>query len=69
MRLTCTIQKYDSTPPVWLKLVEFYNSKDGQELYSQRKISIEPLFEIIKDTFGIRILPVRGYLRKQDHLC
>ncbi|MDE1770885.1 MAG: hypothetical protein KGI28_10110, partial [Thaumarchaeota archaeon] len=25
------------------------------------KISIEPLFEIVKDTFHIRISPVRGF--------
>ena len=44
-----------------MKLVEFYNSKKGQKLYSQRKISIEPLFEILKGTFNIRVLPVKGF--------
>ena len=42
MRLACPIIKYHSTPPERLKLVEFYNSKEGQGLYSQRKISVEP---------------------------
>lgn len=60
MRLICPIKKYHSTLPDRLKLVEFYNSETGQELYSQRKISIEPLFEILKDTFGIRKVPVKG---------
>ncbi len=60
LRLICPVKKYYSTPPVRLKLVEFYNSDEGQEIYQNRKISIEPLFEIIKDTFGIRILPVKG---------
>ena len=61
MRLICPIKKYHSTPPERLKLVEFYNSKKGQKLYSQRKISIEPLFEYLKGTFNIRVLPVKGF--------
>lgn len=56
MRLICPIKKYHSTPPDRIKLVEFYDSNEGQELYSQRKISIEPLFEYLKDTFNIRVL-------------
>ena len=44
-----------------MKLIEFYNSKNGQELYSQRKISIEPLFEYLKDMFNIRVLQVKGF--------
>jgi len=61
MRLICPIKKYHSPPPDRMKLIEFYNSVQGQELYSQRKISIEPLFEILKGTFNIRILPVKGF--------
>ena len=61
MKLICPIKKYHRTPTDRLKLIEFYNSKRGQELYSQRKISIEPLFEILKDTFNIRVLPVKGF--------
>ena len=66
LRLICPIKKYPSTPPERLKLVEFYNSKEGQELYSQRKISIEPLFEILKDTFNIRKLSVKGFANVQS---
>ena len=61
MRLIYPIKKYHSTPPNRIKLIEFYNSAVGQKLYSQRKISIEPLFEIIKDTFNIRTVPVKGF--------
>ena len=60
LRLITPIKQYPRTPPERIKLVDFYNSNEGQELYSQRKISIEPLFEIIKDTFGIRTVPVKG---------
>jgi len=61
LRLICPIKKYDSTPPDRLKLVEFYESVEGQEIYSDRKISIEPLFEILKSTFGIRVMPAKGF--------
>ena len=40
--------------------MEFYDSAIGQELYADRRTSIEPLFEIFKDAFGIRTVPVRG---------
>ena len=60
LRLICPVKVYPSTPPDRIKLAEFYDSKEGQELYSQRKVSIEPLFEIVKDIFNIRTLPVRG---------
>jgi len=62
-RLVCPVKKYDSTPPERIELVKFYNSKEGQTIYGTRKISVEPLFEILKDTFGIGILPVRGFDR------
>jgi len=60
-RLVCPIKRYKNTPQERLELVEFYNSKEGQMVYSTRKISVEPLFEILKDTFGIGTLPVRGF--------
>ena len=43
------------------RLREFYDSEVGQELYRDRKISIEPLFKIIKDVFGIRTVPVKSF--------
>jgi len=61
LRLICPIKKYEHTPPERLKLIEFYKSEEGQEIYKNRKISIEPLFEIIKDMFGIRVSPVKGF--------
>lgn len=61
LRLITPIKQYPHTPPERIKLVEFYNSMIGQKLYRDRKISIEPLFEILKDTFNIRVLPVKGF--------
>jgi len=34
VRLICPIKKYHSTPLERLKLVEFYNSDEGQELHA-----------------------------------
>ena len=59
LRLITPIKQYPRTPPERIKLVEFYNSVMGQELYSDRKISIEPLFQTFKDTFHIRTVPVK----------
>ncbi len=60
LRLVTPIRQYPRTPPERIKLVEFYNSAIGQELYADRKTSIEPLFETFKDALGIRAVPVRG---------
>jgi len=60
LRLICPVKKYSSTPPDRIRLAEFYDSSIGQELYSDRKVSIEPLFEVLKSTFDIRTVPVKG---------
>ncbi len=60
LRLITPIKQYPHTPPEGIKLVEFYNSVISQELYADRKVSIEPLFEYLKDIFDIRVLPVKG---------
>ena len=60
LRLITPIKQYPRTPPERIKLVEFYNSVMGQELYADRKISIEPLFQTFKDMFNIRTVPVKG---------
>lgn len=59
LRLICPVKIYPSTHPERINLADFYNSIHGQELYSQRKISIEPLFQTFKDTFHIRTVPVK----------
>ena len=61
LRLIAPIRQYPHTPPERINLAEFYNSVIGQELYRDRKISIEPLFEILKSTFRIGVLPVKGF--------
>jgi hypothetical protein len=59
--LVCPVERYESTPKKRLELVCFYQSTLGQTIYSQRRISIEPLIEHIKSVFRIDQLPVRGF--------
>jgi hypothetical protein len=51
--LICPVKRYESTPKKRLELVCFYQSVLGQTIYSQRRISIEPLIEHIKSVFRI----------------
>ena len=59
--LVCPVKRYKSTSKERLELVCFYQSILGQAIYSQRRISIEPLIEHIKSVFRIDPLPVRGF--------
>ena len=62
-RLVCPVQRYKNTSEDRLKLVEFYESNIGQNIYSLRNTSIEPLIGRIKSVFRIDPLPVRGYTK------
>jgi hypothetical protein len=59
--LVCPIERYENTTKKRLELVCFYESVLGQEIYSHRRISIEPLIEHIKSVFRIDPLPTRGF--------
>ena len=59
--LVCPVERYKSTSKKRLELVCFYESALGQAIYSQRRISIEPLIEHIKSVFRIDPLPARGF--------
>ncbi len=61
LRVITPIRQYPHTLPERINLAGFYNSVIGQELYRDRKISIEPPFEILKSTFRIGVLPVKGF--------
>jgi hypothetical protein len=60
-QLVCPIRRYRHTKGDRLELIQFYRSELGQEIYSCRSVSVEPLIEHMKDVFGIDPLPVRGY--------
>jgi hypothetical protein len=59
--LVCPIARYENTHADRVELVFFYESELGRLVYSWRSKSIEPLFEQIKDVFGIDPLPTRGF--------
>ena len=59
--LVCPVERYESTSKKRLELVCFYQSALVQAIYSQRRISIEPLIERIKSVFRIDPLSVRGF--------
>ena len=59
--LICPVKRYKSTSKERLEIVCFYESVFGQSIYSQRKISVEPLIEHIKSVFRIDQLPARGF--------
>ncbi|HEY6537401.1 MAG TPA: hypothetical protein VIY08_16650 [Candidatus Nitrosocosmicus sp.] len=59
--LVCPVERYKSTFKKRLELVCFYQSVLGQAIYSQRRISVEPLIEHIKSVFRIDPLPGRGF--------
>ena len=59
--LVCPVQRYEHTPADRLELIQFYESKLGQAIYSWRSKSIEPLIEHIKSVFRIDPLQIIGY--------
>ena len=59
--LVCPVERYKSTPKKRLEIVCFYESEIGQDIYSHRRISIEPLIEHIKSVFRIDQLPAHGF--------
>jgi hypothetical protein len=60
--LVCPVSEiYSHTSSDRLQLIEFYESKLGQVIYSWRSISVEPLIQHIKEVFRIDPLTVRGY--------
>lgn len=68
IRLICPIRRYRRTKGERLKLIEFYKSEKGQRIYKNRSISVEPLFQCIKDAFGISVAPVRGFENVQSYV-
>jgi hypothetical protein len=59
--VVCPLERYKITSKERLELVCFYESKLGKNVYSQRRISIEPLIEYIKSVFRIDPLSVHGF--------
>jgi hypothetical protein len=62
-QLVCPAKRYKNTRVDRIKLIEFYESNDGQAIYSLRSTSIEPLIGHLKSVFRIDPLPIRGYVK------
>jgi hypothetical protein len=67
-RLVCPVRRYRHTKGSRLGLISFYRSRKGQKVYGARGVSIEPLFQCIKDTFGISSVPVIGFDNVSSYL-
>jgi len=67
-RLVCPIRRYRHTKGPRLDLISFYKSRKGQQVYGTRSVSIEPLFQCIKETFGISSVPVIGFENVSSYL-
>lgn len=65
------LQRYEHTGHDRLALLQLYQSEFGQQIYSLRSVSVEPLIEQLKDIFAIDPLPVRRYdmVRSMVLLC
>ena len=66
--LVCPIRRFRHTKKKRLDLIRFYKSRKGQRIYRTRRVSIEPLFDCIKETFGISVVLVRGFDNVSSHL-
>ncbi len=66
--LVCPIRRYRHTRGERLQMIRFYNSGCGRRTYNRRSISVEPLFQCIKDAFCISALPVRGFENVQSYV-
>ncbi len=66
--LVCPIRRFRHTKKNRLEMIRFYRSRKGQGIYGTRRVSIEPLFDCVKETFGISVAPVRGLENVSSYL-
>jgi len=66
--LVCPIRRCQHTKGERLKQIRFYKSDSGQQIYQNRSVSVEPLFWCIKDTFGISVMPVSGFVNARSYV-
>lgn len=66
--LVCPIRRFRHTKKKRLEMIRFYRSRKGQSIYRTRRVSIEPLFDCIKETFGVSISPVRRFESVSSYL-
>ncbi|MDE1832175.1 MAG: hypothetical protein KGI02_07380 [Thaumarchaeota archaeon] len=62
------IRRYRHTKKKRLEMIRFYRLRKGRRVYNTRSASIEPLFDCVKETFGISAAPVRGFENVSSYL-
>jgi hypothetical protein len=65
--LVCPIKRYRHTKGERLRRYHFFRSKKGQRIIRKRG-AIERLFDRVKDTFGISVIPVRRYVNVSSYM-
>ncbi len=66
--LVCPIRRFRHTKKKRLELIRFYRSRKDQKIYRTRRVSIEPLFDCVKETFCVSVVPVRGFESVSSYL-
>ena len=67
-RLVCPIRRYRRTKGERLKLIRFNRTRLGRRILHARGVSIEPLFQCVKDAFGISVMQVYGFENVKSYL-
>jgi len=67
-RLIVPMEKYKHTASQRLAYIRFFKSKRGQRLFRLRKITVEPMFDILKSLFSLEPVWMRGKQNAQPLL-
>jgi len=59
-RLIVPMEKYKHTAPRRLPYIRFFKSARGQRLFRLRKITVEPMFDILKSLFSLEQVWMKG---------
>lgn len=64
-RMLVPMEAYVNTPEWRLDYVQWYQSEKGRALYARRKITVEPMFETLKNIFDHRRSWMKGLKNNQ----
>ena len=67
-RLIVPMEKYKHTASNRLPSIRFFKSKRGQHLFRLRKITVEPMFDILKCLFSLEPVWMKGKRNAQPLL-
>jgi len=64
-RMLVPMEEHENTPEWRLDYVAWYQSEKGKALYARRKVTVEPMFEILKNIFDHRRSWMKGLKNNQ----